>query len=542
MLTNLTLALAVMGSSVAAALIALLVFSALAARHPRRPKLDESATPVEPTVFLFDDRALVDATAPGRALIDAAPLRGDDWARLAAFLAPRFEGFETRLAALAEAGEIELHGRGEAPLQLRAEMVGELARITLTDPGAEGQGIVVDGLSQRALEDELATLRGTLDAAPVLIWRQETDGAVTWANRGYLLLSDALEDEDGLTWPLPALFETLPLMAEGTAANRRLKLVREGHKPAWFECHSIATAGATLNFAMPADAAVGAETSLREFVQTLTKTFAHLPIGLAIFDRQRRLQLFNPALIDLTALGADFLTGRPTLFAFLDRLRETRMMPEPKDYRSWRQQMAELEKEAATGLYEDTWALPSGQTYRVSGRPHPEGAVAILIEDISAEVSLTRRFRSELEMSQTVIDAMDEAIAVFSTAGVMILSNVAYARLWGQDPGATLGDFGIAAAMATWQVKARPNPAWADARDFVTEIGPRSDWIAEAELRDGTRLDCRFVPLAGGATLAGFRAIEAAPVRRPYPEASAKPAAPEAESRAEAREMTASSG
>jgi len=51
----------------------------------------------------------------------------------------------------------------------------------------------------------------------------------------------------------------------------------------------------------------------RNFVQTLTKTFAQLSIGLAIFNRERQLVLFNPALIDLTALPADFLTGRPHL-------------------------------------------------------------------------------------------------------------------------------------------------------------------------------------------------------------------------------------
>ena len=62
------------------------------------------------------------------------------------------------------------------------------------------------------------------------------------------------------------------------------------------------------------------------------------------------------------------------------------MMPEPKDYRSWRQQMSDLEAAAQNGTYEETWALPTGQTYRVTGRPHPDGAVALLFEDISAEV------------------------------------------------------------------------------------------------------------------------------------------------------------
>src|SRR5690606_35316347 len=121
--------------------------------------------------------------------------------------------------------------------------------------------------------------------------------------------------------------------------TRRASLNQNG-AVSWYDCHSHQVGDQTMMFALPADAAVRAERSLREFVQTLTKTFADLPIGLAIFDRQRHLQLFNPALIDLTNLPTGFLTARPTLFDLLDKLRELRMVPEPKDFRSWRQRMS----------------------------------------------------------------------------------------------------------------------------------------------------------------------------------------------------------
>lgn len=516
MLTNMILALALVATSVAAALIALLLVSVLRSRQQPRPRIADTAPALEPTVFLFDDRTLVDATAPAWALLQATPVRGDEWSRLSAFLAPRFENFEARMGRLAEEVVIELAGSGDAPLRLRAEYHEGLARITLSDLASEGQAVLVDGMSQRALEDEVTSLRKAVDSAPILVWREDARGDIVWANRAYLLQSGALEAEDELTWPLPALFEAAP-DAKAAPTVRRARIERNGKAPLWFDCHSLPAADGSLHYALPADTAVSAEISLREFVQTLTKTFAELPIGLAIFDRQRQLQLFNPALIDLTTLGADFLSARPTLFAFLDRLRDARMMPEPKDYSSWRQKMAELEKAAASGRFEETWALPSGQTYRVTGRPHPEGAVAFLIEDISSEVSLTRRFRSELELSQAVIDAMDEAIAVFSTAGVLILSNRGYAHLWGTDPGTTLGEVGIGEAMKTWEAQGNPDPVWAEARDFVTEIGPRASWEANAGLRDGRSVACRFVPLAGGATLAGFRAIGEAPARRDAP-------------------------
>lgn len=475
---------------------------------------------MEEAVFLFDDQALIDATTPARALMEATPLRGSDWARLCAFLGPKFDKFEPAMAQLAERGVIELEAAGPAPLRLKAELISGLARITLSDPEAEGQGKMIDALSLRAMEDELDDLRETADAMPVLAWRQDARGEVIWANRAYLLQSGALTSdvEDPCLWPLPRLFDLGP--ASGPARpgpdqptrRMRLNLPAPNNTP-WFDCHSIDTTSGAINFAVPADATVRAETALREFVQTLTKTFAHLPIGLAIFDRQRQLALFNPALIDLTTLPAEFLSGRPTLFSFLDRLREARMIPEPKDYRSWRQQMTELEKAASSGQYHDTWSLPTGMTYQVTGRPHPDGAVALLIEDISAEVSLTRRFRSDLELGQAVVDSLPEAIAVFSPAGLLVMSNAAYARMWGTDPANTLGEVGAAESMRLWQGHTLPNPIWSEARDFISRIGPRADWTGEAVLQTGQRITCRFQAIAGGASLAGFLPLDDAALR-----------------------------
>lgn len=508
MITSLLLAGVIIVTSVAAALAALMILSALPRRRAARPTIAMLAAPSEPTIFLFEDRELVDATAPARALLDAVQGSGSDWDRLAGFLAQRIARFDAAMDGLADRGEVELGGSDDHALRLRAEHLGTHVRLTVTDPAAEGQGIVVDTLSQRAQDEELAQLREITGSAPVLVWRQNGEDMVTWANHAYLCAATGCAEDDpaDLTWPLPRLFD-LGRDPSIAGSPRRLCANLSGSGAGrWYECHTRPAGNGTLHYAVPADAVVKAETALREFIQTLSKTFAHLPIGLAIFDRKRQLALFNPALIDLSTLGAEFLSARPTLFAFLDRLREARVIPEPKDYHSWRQQMSELEKAASAGFFEETWSLASGQTYRVTGRPHPDGAVAFLIEDISAEMSLTRRFRSELELGQEVVDAIDEAIAVFSPAGDLTLSNAAYARLWGIDPGATLGRITIVDSCRLWQSMTRPDPAWGDARDFVGDIGERAEWTAQVQRPDGDALHCRFVPLSGGATLVGFSA------------------------------------
>lgn len=389
------------------------------------------------TSFLFDGEALIDATPGARALLSLGPTRGAPWQRLLAYLAPQFPDFEVRIAGLAGDGRLALASQGSSAqtLLLQAELRGGLTRITLLDPEEQSRTVGPDALSLRAAQTELDQLRDTISQAPFLVWRESAEGEVTWANAAYL--SEAtlqLEPGQDLSWPLPRLFERTA-SAQGAAGQRQM-LKLPGAAARWYDLIGFDDGEGRLLFGLPADAVVQAEGALHEFMQTLTKTFAHLPIGLAIFDRQRQLALFNPALLDLTGLQPDFLALRPTLFAFLDAMRDGNMIPEPKDYRSWRKQMSELEKSATSGLYEETWSLPSGQTYRVIGRPHPNGALALMFEDISTEMSRTRRYRADLELDQAVVDALDEAVAVFSQSGLLVMSNAAYAALWGHDPAA----------------------------------------------------------------------------------------------------------
>jgi len=514
---DLGFALILVSTSLLTALAALLVVSYLPA-WPRPKRVELAPISNEDTVFLFDEDFLVDATPRARRLLSQAPPDSNDWNRLTALLTPRFPDFSAEMARLAETGltvleEVSGHSR------IRALWTGGVARISLLEGDIHADDHGYDIQSFASLQSELEILRDVAAQMPVLAWQQGSDGSVTWANRAYLALVERTLDEDeGLCWPLPALFD-----GDFTAdpAPRRMSVVlRDGSAPR-FDCITAGSPEAPLIFALSADATVQAEESLRNFRQTLTKTFAGLPTGLAIFNRARNLVMFNPALVDLCLLEPQFLTARPTLFAFLDRLREKQMIPEPKDYRSWREKMTRLEEEAANGIYEETWSLPSGQTYRVTGRPYPDGAVAFLIEDISSEMSLTRRFRAELEMSQAVLDSLEEAIAIFSPAGVLALSNAAYARFWGSDPSETLHEIGIHDAVRLWSARCGAAAFFDQARDFITGLGPREEIRATLALPDGRQLTCRLSPIAGGATLIGFapEASKAVPARAALSEA-----------------------
>lgn len=512
-MSNTLMAMALVATSFTIALAVLLAF-ALMARGRRPGLLSQKQSEEDQIVFLFEGEHLVDASREAHALLSSGQRTGTEWTHLAGLLQPRFPGLRDWIQDLADMGEISMPST-DGSSRLDAEWHHGVARLTLVDvETAEGQ-VELDRHSLTAMRNELETLRSTAKHVPYMVWRETADGQITWANRTYLDLAEAL-DPAGETppWPPRAIFDRPRLAAvEDTDADepRRVALnMPDDDSRHWFDIQQENLGDEVLFTALPADKVVRAETSLSEFVTTLTKTFAHLPIGLAIFDRDRKLALFNPALTDLTALPITFLVAKPSLFSFLDCMREKRMMPEPKDYKSWRQQMSELEAQAVDGTYEETWALPTGQTYRVTGRPHPDGAVAFLFEDITAEISLTRRFRSELEMGQSALDCLGEAVAVFRPgSGVLAMSNNAYAKMWGNDPSTSFEDMTITDASINWQRLSTPTPVWEKLRKFVVTPGDRTEWTASVTLKDGRVIDGRFTPMARGATMATFRLSEA---------------------------------
>ncbi|MGR3761290.1 PAS-domain containing protein [Roseobacteraceae bacterium NS-SX3] len=450
-------------------------------------------------VFLFDDTSLIGWSSGARKFIgDRA--ESFSWSMLREQLARTYPGLPQSPGFLKEVGPLVLSGTAAAESrEAHCEWIDGVIRVQLRRSTLEEQN--------KSLDQELTTLRAAVHQAPYPVWLQSEEGDVTWTNLAYDDLSQKIRGREAdVTEPL---FTSLDEpKASGKPERLPIPLPDSGKK-LWYNISTTETEAGWLCHAVDVNAIVDAEIAQRNFVQTLAKTFAQLSIGLAIFDRNRQLVLFNPVLIDLTALPANFLSSRPNLLTFFDRLRDQRMMPEPKNYSSWRHQMADLLEAAAEGRYQETWSLPSGSVYKVSGRPHPDGAVAFLFEDITAEVTLTRQFRSELEMGQSLLDQMDEAIAVFASDGTMTFSNAAYRSLWKMDPESTFAKVSVMDASRIWQDKCAATPTWGELRDFVAGSEPRDPWWSRVQLRDGTPLVCKVSPIQTGATMVSFASPDA---------------------------------
>lgn len=450
-----------------------------------------------PRSYVFRDGYLLSDLDDTDAMLTDPADRVGAWAELSESLSALNPDVAAKMEALRDRGDgfvlIGRIGGDELSISGRVSEGRCLITVASLDPGHDRKMIDQAGLD--ALESELDLLRHGLDASQTLLWQEDSAGQIIWANRAYFDMLQQVEGAEGaLVWPIRKLFDPGDALAEGQA--RRMSL--DGDARRWFDLTSRSYRKGSLFSAQPIDRIVAAETSLRDFVQTLSRTFAHLPTGLAIFDKQRHLVLFNPALVSLSTLPVDWLSARPDLFGFLDKLREKQRMPEPKNYQAWRAGLGELEQAARDGTYQDMWSLPNGQTFRVIGRPHADGAVAFLFEDISQEVTLTRKFRGDLDLYQSVLDDNAEAMAVFSRDGRFVMGNRAYRALWPEEP-ATVSE-----ATGHWQAACTPTPLWGEIRDFIGGYADRSARTDRVVLKDGGGLVCRMAPLKGGASLVAF--------------------------------------
>ncbi|MGI3164171.1 PAS-domain containing protein [Pseudooceanicola sp. 200-1SW] len=376
-------------------------------------------------------------------------------------------------------------------------------RARAAPPDREGTAPLATDPPSDRISDRLTARLAHL---PIPAWTLADDGTIDGGNPAFARLADRLlADPDSLA-PLrrpaegakaPEGQSTLGYRAHLPAAGRRAEV--------WLDISARRNgAGGWDCAAQDVTALVVAEQAQRDFVQTLTKTFAQLSTGLAIFDRARQLILFNPALLDLTRLSPEFLASRPALAHFFDHLRDHQIMPEPKSYASWRDHLTALVSAATDGRLQETWSLPGGATYRVTGRPHPNGAVAFLFEDISDQIAMTRRFRQQLSLSQSVLDAFTDGIVIFANDGTLSYCNSAYRALFALPEGAELAGLGVDDALRLWSDRAEAPEALTPIRQQLARPRGGDGQRHPLMLRGAGPAVCTVIPLAGGARMVSF--------------------------------------
>ncbi len=456
-------------------------------------------------VFRFDGTDLHSASDKARAALSGVRAGTNDLERLWASLGGVSGDVRRKTQALLNSGRpfIDIINRqSHHPQEIKGSAVGALVEIRV-QPAGEGTYALQRAEEQLALvEAERNLFAEMIDRLPTEIYATDEDGVLTCANQAYRSRFSGEEagEPQNLRSIDPNLLEVEP------GAQGDVPIGGAGDEETVLRIHNYRLNDGAGQFGICQNVSELYRTkqSLDAMMATLVDTFAHLSVGLAVFNEASHLTLFNPALTEMLSLNPAELAKRPALRQFLEVLRAQRKVPEQRDFASWRRQITRLEAGARDGQYLEDWQLPDGQILRVTGKPHAQGGIALLFEDISSSISLERRYRNEIGISQATLDHITDAVAVFNLSGALVFANTAFDDLWGvaamdEHPGPT-----ILQMTQHWRELCHPTPVLGELCEFVSSADNRAAWQSDLSLRDGRRIQGHFAPLPDGSALVVF--------------------------------------
>lgn len=421
-----------------------------------------------------------------RALLD----RIKDAARGAA---GRYE-FEQALSKLSTTGAaftLQVETKSGKRLTIIGEPRGAAVALSLHDVTDLHQRMIAAEVRAARKTEESQLLAAALETADVASARIDASGEVTWRGGAIQRLSAEA---------LNALVETASTLKTRTATKRRTEDA-ELDGGVFLLDAAVAPGGGRIITATPVQEGAGTDVAFRRFVNTMAETFAHLKVGLMIFDQQHRLTLFNPATVELFGGDPTWFARRPTITEILDAMRETRAVPEQADFIKWRDGLlSQLEGENAADYVED-WHLVDGRTIHISARPHPSGGLAVTAEDITANIDLLRNTAADKAVMLATTDFLEEALIVFGPDGLSRVANAAFMRLWQFPSEAFAQPRHISAVAAHCVGLCREGAYWSMVRDRVTTGAVRRKAREKFTLSSGAIVLGRYSPMPDGSSL-----------------------------------------
>ncbi len=240
-------------------------------------------------------------------------------------------------------------------------------------------GMVAVWLVKPTVAAEAADYKAILDALPTPVWLRDKGLAIAWGNHAFLQGAGA-SDLDELRLSQAALDKNeRELAASARSRNsivetRRFTVMNGQRRALSFTEIPLGDAG-VIGTAVDVTDLASAEARLQSHVDAHADTLDKLETAVALFGRDQKLAFHNRAFAWLWGLSESFLDKHPSDGEVLDRLRETRKLPEQRDWQGWKKARLALYEAGRGANAEEQWHLPGGQTIQVITQPHPSGGL-----------------------------------------------------------------------------------------------------------------------------------------------------------------------
>ncbi len=234
-----------------------------------------------------------------------------------------------------------------------------------------------------------------------------------------------------------------------------------------------------------------------------------LPIAVILLDDQLTVQGTNQACRTLWGLDANWLTQRPTYRSVLERLRDHRRLPEQSDFTAYADDT--LSRLHALKIpQQETLYLPSGGIIVCTATPLPTGRL-LTFEDMSEKVSAARDLNEERSTHRSLLDQLEEGLAVFGAHGRLRYHNRAFRDIWALTPDFGADEPSLAQFLDATRVQLPVHSSWPATRDRLAgKLLGRSACTVRLYLNDGRALNAANLPLPDGGTVLTYRDCTAA--------------------------------
>jgi len=222
--------------------------------------------------------------------------------------------------------------------------------------------------------------------------------------------------------------------------------------------------------------------------------------AISIYNSDHSLEFYNSSFSQLWGLEEGWLNTNPKLGDIMEKLRETRRLPEQADFRSYKKSWIDMFTDLIDP-HEDMLYLPDGSAFRMLVVPHKLGGLMMTFEDVTSRLELESSYNTLIAVQKETLDNLEEGVAVYGGDGRLKLWNPSFANLWRFEPEALESEPHISNIVN--KVSQFFNETdWIDIKDSMISVGlERITNEGRLERKDKVLIDYATVPLPDGGVL-----------------------------------------
>lgn len=378
----------------------------------------------------------------------------------------------------------------------------------------------VMSLEKRAesAEYDVYRLRSALDAMPVLSWIRDKDGEIIWCNKPFaqargvekseiiarqleLPLTTAKKGEKQLH---PVRKMALTALEQNESRIEKYHCIIKGQRLLLSVQEAPLTKGSgTLGLAQDISREEELESEQARYMSANKELLQQLQSAIGIFAADTRLEFYNNAFASLWNLEASWLNTKPHLPEILDKLRETRQLPEQADFLSYKQEWLDMFT-SLMAPHDQMMYQPNGNILRNLIIPHPMGGLMMIFEDVTSRLELESSYNTLIAVQKETLDNLSESVIVFGGDGRVKLWNPSYRKLWGLH-NEDLDNEPHISKLVEKHKNFFTDEGWPKVREDMMSLAlNRAEQVGRFEREDGLLLEYATVPLPDGGMLVTF--------------------------------------